>query len=753
MKHTAFLVLLLGMLAACSTGQPSADDTERYISDLLGRMTLAEKIGQMNQLSGRGDARTFDELAEQVRQGRIGSLLNVTDTALVRRLQEVAVRQSRLGIPLLFARDVIHGYRTIFPIPLGQAATFHPQAVQEAARIAAIEASADGIRWTFAPMIDVARDARWGRIAESCGGEDPYLNAVMGAAMVRGFQGDSLSDPTALAACAKHYAGYGATESGRDYNTTTISERQYRNVYLPPFRAAVEAGCATLMTAFNANDGIPCTAHRWLLDEVLRREWGFDGVVVTDWCSMAEMLPHGYSADRREAGLQALEAGVDMDMMSRIYINELEALVSEGRVSERAIDRVVAHILRLKLRLGLFEHPYISASPSPAYAPQHLAKAKEVAAESVILLKNEHRLLPLGPEVRRVAVVGPMADAPYDQLGTWAMDGQREATVTPLAALRSQYGDRVEILYEPVLAYSRDLSVEGIGRAVALCRRADVVLAFVGEEAILSGEAHSLADLHLQGAQRQLIEALAHVGRPLVTVVMAGRPLTIERQAELSDALLYSFHPGTMGGPALADILFGRLSPSGRTSVSFPRMVGQLPLYYAHEHTGRAPSGRETLLPDLPVGAPQTSNGCTSYYLDAGFGPLYPFGYGLTYTTFEYTDLRLSSNLLQPTDTLTASIRLTNSGPRRGTEVVQLYVRDHVGSVVRPLKELKRFARVTLEAGESREVKFSLSVSDLAFWGADGQCRVEPGKFTLWIAPDCERGLSATFQLRATSYK
>ena len=746
MRNTGILILLLGMLTACSTGQPSADDTERYISDLLQRMTLAEKIGQMNQLSGRGDARSFEELVEQVRQGRIGSLLNVTDTAQVRRLQEVAVSESRLGIPLLFARDVIHGYRTIFPIPLGQAATFHPQAVQEAARIAAIEATADGIRWTFAPMIDVARDARWGRIAESGGGEDPYLNAVMGEAMLRGFQGDSLSDPTSMAACAKHYAGYGATESGRDYNTTSISERQYRNVYLPPFQAAIQAGCATLMTAFNANDGIPCTANRWLLDEVLRREWGFDGVVVTDWCSMAEMMPHGYSADRAEAGRQALEAGVDMDMMSRIYIRELKSLVQKGLVTEQTIDQAVANILRLKLRLGLFEHPYIAARTSPAYAPEHLAKAKEVAAESAILLKNERQLLPLGPAVRRIAVVGPMADAPYDQLGTWAMDGQREATVTPLAALRQQYGQQVEILYERALAYSRDLSTEGIGRAVAISRQADVILAFVGEEAILSGEAHSLADIRLQGAQSQLLEAVSRTGRPLVTVVMAGRPLTIEREAALSDALLYSFHPGTMGGPALADILFGRLSPSGRTPVSFPRMVGQLPLYYAHEHTGRAPSGRETLLQDLPIGAPQTSNGCTSYYLDAGFGPLYPFGYGLTYTSFEYADLQLSDTLFQATDTLRATIRLTNSGTRRGTEVVQLYVRDHIGSVVRPVKELKRFSRVTLEAGESREVTFTLPISDLAFWGADGRYRVEPGLFTLWIAPDCERGLSASFQ-------
>lgn len=731
-------------LAACTTS-PSGEEAsvDRRVEDLLGKMTLQEKIGQMNQVSPYGSE---EEMLGLVRAGKVGSFLNLTSAELVNKLQEVAVKESRLGIPLLMSRDVIHGYKTIFPIPLGQAATFHPELVQAGARVAAVEASSDGIRWTFAPMIDVSRDARWGRMAESCG-EDPYLNAVMGVAMVKGFQGDSLNNPTSMAACAKHFAAYGAAEGGKDYNSTFIPERVLRNVYLPPFEAVAKAGCATFMTSFNDNDGVPSTGNPFLLKQVLRDEWKYDGMVVTDWASATEMIAHGFCKDRKEAAEKAINAGVDMEMVSASFLENLETLVKENKVSEKVIDEAVRNILRLKFRLGLFEQPYIVTEQSVKYAPEHLAKAKEAAEQSVILLKNEEEVLPLGNSIRTLAVVGPMADAPHDQMGTWVFDGEKSHTQTPLQALRSMYGDKVQILYEPGVAYSRDKRTAGIAKAVAAARRADVVVAFVGEEAILSGEAHSLADLNLRGAQQELIQALSQTGRPLVTVVMAGRPLTIGKQVEESDAVLYSFHPGTMGGPALADLLFGKRVPCGKTPVTFPRMSGQVPIYYAHHHTGRAPSGSETLIDDIPLEAGQTSLGCTSFYMDAGFGPLFPFGYGLSYAQFEYSQLKLSSEKLSQDGVLTASVQLTNTGKYEGTEVVQLYVGDKVGSVTRPVKELKAFQRISLKPGESQVVTFKLPVSDLAFWNVDMKKVVEPGEFTLWIGTHSEEGLSAGFEV------
>lgn len=741
-------IILLNCLAvvafsACSLPNSKQDTVEKRVEELLGKMTLQEKIGQMNQMSPSGNV---DEMLAMVKEGKVGSFLNVTDAKVADRIQKVAVEGSRLGIPVLMSRDVIHGYKTIFPIPLGQAATFNPLLVEAGARIAATEASADGIRWTFAPMIDVSRDARWGRMAESCG-EDPYLNAVMGVAMVKGFQGDSLNDPTSIAACAKHFVGYGAAEGGKDYNSTFIPERLLRNVYLPPFEAVAKAGCATFMTSFNDNDGIPSTGNSFILKDVLRNEWKYDGMVVTDWASATEMIAHGFCKDREDAAMKAVNAGVDMEMVSASFIDCLEKLVNEGKVSETSIDNAVRNILRLKFRLGLFEHPYVTTEQSVKYAPEHLAKAKEAAEQSVVLLKNAGEVLPLGGHVRTLAVVGPMADSPHDQMGTWVFDGEKSHTQTPLAALRAMYGSRVQIVYEPGVAYSRDKRTEGISKAVAVARRADAVVAFVGEEAILSGEAHSLADLDLRGAQKQLIAALAQVGKPLVTVVMAGRPLTIADEVEVSDAVLYSFHPGTMGGPALADLLFGKIAPSGKLPVTLPKMVGQLPIYYAHNHTGRAPSGNETLIDDIPVEAGQTSLGCTSFYMDAGFGPLFPFGYGLSYTTFKYSELRLSSKTFKLGETLTASVDLTNNGLREGTEVVQLYVRDKVGSVTRPVKELKGFRRITLLPGEKITVSFELPIADLAFWNIDMKKVVEPGEFTLWLGTNSDEGLSADFEV------
>lgn len=733
----------LSFIACTPQAGNESDKWEQKVEELLGKMTLQEKIGQMNQLSGGGN---MDEMAGLVREGKVGSFLNLTDPEQVNKIQEIAVKESRLGIPVLMSRDVIHGYKTIFPIPLGQAATFNPDVVEAGARVAAVEASSDGIRWTFAPMIDVSRDARWGRMAESCG-EDPYLNAVMGVAMVKGFQGDSLNDPFSIAACAKHFVGYGAAEAGKDYNSTFIPERLLRNVYFPPFEAVAKAGCATFMTSFNDNDGVPSTGNSFILKDVLRNEWKYDGMVVTDWASATEMISHGFCKDRKEVAVKAVNAGVDMEMVSGAFIENLEALVKEGKVSESVIDNAVRSILRLKFRLDLFDNPYVQAGQSVMYAAEHLEKAKEAAEQSAILLKNEKNVLPLGDKVATIAVVGPMADAPHDQLGTWVFDAEKEHTQTPLVALRKMYGDKVRIIYEQGLAYSRDKRTEGIAKAVAAARRADVVLAFVGEEAILSGEAHSLADLDLRGVQKQLIQALAQTGKPLVTVIMAGRPLTIAKEVELSDAVLYSFHPGTMGGPALADILFGKTVPSGKTPVTFPKMVGQLPIYYAHHHTGRAPSGKETLIDDIPLEAGQTSLGCSSFYMDAGFGPLFPFGYGLSYTTFGYDGLKLSADKLRADGILTATVNLTNTGRYAGTEVVQLYVRDKVGSVTRPVKELKGFQRVSLQPGETKTVTFELPVSDLAYWNADMKKVVEPGEFTLWLGTNSDEGLSADFEV------
>ena len=747
MKTYKLNIFYAGLLAlsmmACSqpSGSGKGDAVEKQVEALLGKMTLQEKIGQMNQLSPFGPP---EEIAGQIRNGEVGSLLNSTDPAIVNQIQKVAVEESRLGIPLLMSRDVIHGYKTIFPIPLGQAASFNPQIVQDGARVAAIEASADGIRWTFAPMIDISRDPRWGRIAESCG-EDPYLSSVMGVAMVKGFQGDSLNDPTSIAACAKHFIGYGAAEGGRDYNSTFIPERQLRNVYFPPFEAAAKAGCATFMTSFNDNDGIPSTGNSFILKDVLRDEWKYDGMVVTDWASTAEMISHGFCKDEKEAALKSVDAGIDMEMVSGTFIRHLEELVKEGKISEAAINNAVRNILRLKFRLGLFDNPYVNTDQHVKYAPEHLAKAKEAAKQSVILLKNDRETLPFTDKIRTIAVVGPLADAPHDQMGTWVFDGEKAHTQTVLAALKEMYGDKVQFIYEPGLGYSRDKNTGNITKAVSAATRADAVLVCVGEESILSGEAHSLADLHLQGAQSELITALAKTGKPLVTVIMAGRPLTIEQEVNQSDAVLYAFHPGTMGGPAIADLLFGKVAPSGKTPVTFPKMVGQIPVYYAHNNTGRPASRQETLIDAIPLEAGQTSLGCTSFYMDAGFDPLFPFGYGLSYTTFGYDNLQLPTDKLAANGTLEISFDLTNTGKYDGTEVVQLYVQDIFGSVTRPVKELKGFQRVSLKQGEKKTVTFSLPVKELAFWNIDMQKVVEPGEFNLWVGPNSAEGLQTTF--------
>ena len=728
------LILSIAVLLA-SIGCTVQSEIDKKVDDLLKQMTLREKIGQMNQLSGGA------WVADQAAKGEVGSILNCVDPAEINLVQKAAVEQSRLGIPILVARDVIHGFHTMFPIPLGLAATFNPEVVEKGARVAAVEATASGVRWTFSPMLDVARDPRWGRVAEGSG-EDPYLDVQMGLAMVRGYQGDDLSDPTALAACIKHFVGYGAAEGGRDYNTTVITERMLRNTYFPAFKATAEAGAATLMTSFNEIDGIPSTGNKWLLKDILRDEWGWDGMIVTDWNSAGEMIAHGFSRDLKHTAEQAINAGVDMDMMSYGFIQYAEELVKEGKVSEKEIDRAVRNILKLKFELGLFENPYVDETLSAKvdYAPEHLAAAKQAALESAILLKNDNNVLPLD-KAKTILVTGPMADAPYEQMGTWTFDGQKEHTVTPLTSLREEY----DVIWVPGLDYSRDKSKAQFSKVRAAAAKADAAVVFVGEEAILSGEAHSLSNLNLQGAQSELIAEVKKAGKPVVVVVMAGRPLTIERDLANCDAMLYSYHPGTMGGPALADLIKGKAAPSGKSPMTFLRDAGQAPFYYNHNNSGRPNNGTETLLNDIPIEAGQTSLGCTSFYLDTGYGPLFPFGYGLTYTTFEYGNPVLEKSELKASDVLKVSVSLKNTGKRTATEVAQLYVQDCVGSVVRPVKELKRFQRVELAPGETKTVTFELPVEELAFWNIDMEYVVEPGDFRLWVAGDSDSGNPVNF--------
>ncbi len=730
--------MLSFVMVACSQSDP----IEKRIDNLLAQMTLEEKIGQLNQVT----AYATEGMCNEAAAGTIGSILNIVDPVEINKIQRAAVEESRLGIPLVFARDVIHGFHTIFPIPLGQAASFDPAIVEEGARIAAKEAVASGVRWTFSPMVDISRDNRWGRIAESFG-EDPYLTAELAVAMLRGYQNNEKT----LAACAKHFVGYGASEGGLDYAPIHITERELRNYYLPPFEALLKAGCMTLMPSFNDNDGIPNAGNKFLLGDVLRDEWGWDGCIVSDWGSVGGMIAHGFAADNREASKRAITAGTDVDMMSYAYITELKGLVESGELKESVIDESVRNILRLKFRLGLFENPYVEEENYQAafYTPEALEAARKAAVESVVLMKNDNQTLPLKAEKgTRVLIAGPMADAPHDQMGTWVFDGQKEHTVTPLKAMKELYGDKVRFGYSDILTYSREeCSSLALAAFTAQAATYDAVVLFLGEEAILSGEAHSLVDLKLQGGQSKLLEAARKSGKPVVAVVMAGRALTIGNDLKNIDALMWSFHPGTMGGPALAQLLFGDEVPSGKLPITFPVAAGQEPIYYNAHFPERPASGTEVLLKDVPLEAGQTSLGCSAFWLDAGYGPLYPFGYGLSYTTFEYSSPKTNKEVYGKKESVEVSFTLTNKGAVEATEVVQLYVRDVVGSTSRPQKELKAFVRVTLKAGEIREVTISLPIERLAFWNLDMEKVVEPGEFYLWVSGDSASGEKISFRV------
>jgi beta-glucosidase len=736
---------------------------EDRVSDLLARMTLAEKVGQMCQVTG-----DVEGLEEMARRGLVGSILNLTGAETPNRarvtneIQRVAVEESRLGIPIIIGRDVIHGFRTVMPIPLAQAASFDMALVEEAAAAAAREASACGYRWTFAPMVDIARDPRWGRIAEG-GGEDPLLTSRLGAAMVRGFQGSDPSRPDRIAACAKHYVGYGAAEGGRDYNTTWIPEGLLRDVYLPSFHTCVQAGALTLMSSFNDLNGLPASGNPFILRQVLRTEWGFRGFVVSDWGAVEEMIPHGLCADRRQAAGAAAAAGVDMEMVTTCFADHLETLVNEGVVSITVIDEAVARILRVKLLLGLFDNPYTDEGrEGELLSAQHLELARRLAAESCVLLKNDGAL-PLAPGIGSLAVIGPLADAPADQLGCWAGDGIPGDTVTPLRALREALKGRCDVRHAPGVEHCRSDSDAGFAEARRLAADCDAVVMFLGEDALLTGEAHSRAFLNLPGVQEELARSIADLGRPVSVVVMAGRPLALTGLADRVGALLYAWHPGTMGGPALADLLLGITSPSGKLPVTFPRTVGQVPVYYSHKNTGRPPldSARGGPLlsrggdPELaegppapssrkiPMGTPLDPQGFCSNYLDVDHEPLFPFGYGLSYARFAYSDLRLSRIELPIGGTVTVTATVANTGKVEAEEVVQLYVRDLVGSVTRPVKELSDFTRLRLAPGESRQVSFALHTDQLAFHDAKMARVVEPGMFHVMIGGNSEEVLVA----------
>lgn len=721
---------------------------EDRISSFLSEMTLQEKIGQMCQVNG-AEGYIPDELRGAIGAGLVGSLLNEVNRETVNELQRIAMQESRLGIPLLIGRDVIHGFNTIFPIPLGQAASWNPELIELGARVAALEAATAGINWTFAPMIDIARDPRWGRIAESLG-EDPYLASELGAAMVRGFQGERLDRRGHIAACAKHFAGYGASESGRDYTTTNIPENELRNVYLPPFKAAAEAGVASFMAGFSDLNGVPTSGNEFLLKQVLRREWQYPGLVVSDWESIRQLSIHGFTENDREAAYEAANAGLDMEMVSTTYADHLVSLVEEGRISLAQIDTMVGNILRVKFQLGLFENPYTDPSrlPAPGNA-EHLQAAKAAALQSCVLLKNDRHCLPLQTErLQNLAVIGPLADDGYEQLGTWIFDGDERYSQTPLQAIRALAGDAVTVTYARGVDTSRSHSRDGFTEALAAARESDAVLLFLGEEAILSGEAHCRADIGLPGCQPALIDALVETGKPLILVVMAGRPLTLESVLDKVDALLYTWHPGTMGGPAIAELLFGIESPSGKLPVTFPRHVGQIPLYYNHKHGGRPPSPETVVhLDDIPVRAPQTSLGMSAFHLDVGYQPLFPFGYGLSYGDFRYQNLALSAPELRVGETLLISAEVINSGEMEAQEVVQLYLRDLVGNVTRPVKELKGFQRIRLQPGEAKTVHFNLCAEDLAFYNRKQERMIESGRFYVWVGGDANAELQSEFQL------
>lgn len=731
---------LLASLDSCAGSQdyphtPWGNDREVYarVDSVMKLMTLEQKVGQMCLLTSNWDVTgptMRDNYAEYIKTGQVGNIFNAHTTNYTRELQRIAVEETERKIPLLFGYDVIHGHKTIFPISLGESCSWDTVAIRKAAHISAVEAATSGIHWTYAPMVDIVRDPRWGRVSESAG-EDPFLGSCIAAVRVKGYQGDDLASKYSVLACVKHFAAYGAAQAGRDYHTVDISDRELRDIYLPPFHAAIEAGCGSIMTSFNELDGVPATASEYLFKNILRDEWGFEGFAVTDYTAINELVPHGVAADREQAALLAIDAGIDMDMESMAYGDYLVKLVKEGKVKESQIDTAVRRILAMKVRLGLFDDPYRYSDPEAEkkmiYAPENLEAARDMARKSFVLLKNEKQTLPLQKR-GRIAVIGELATSKRDLIGSWQAAGDASRSTTILDALKAEAGSEAEIVYaEGAKVDGTDRS--GFPAAVALARSADAVVYVMGERWDLSGEAASRSNLDVPGVQTELLEQLVALPVPVTVVLMNGRPLTLERENKLANAILDVWYPGTMGGEAVADVLFGKYNPSGKLTMTFPRNVGQVPIYYNMKNTGRPIQGDEKY---------------TSRYLDVPNTPLYPFGFGLSYTTFSYSAPIVSASTLTDSAPLTVSVTVTNTGNYDGEEVVQLYVQDLVGSVTRPVKELKGFRKIFLKAGESKDVKFTLTSADLAFTRRNNTWGTEAGNYKVYVgtnSADVQEGI------------
>lgn len=744
-----FLLFACPLLATAQS-KLSDDEIEQRVNGLLQQMTLEEKAGQLNQLPDKSP-----QTMELIRQGKVGSLLGVLGVKDTNEAQRAAVENSRLKIPLILGYDVIHGYRTIFPVPLASAASFDPEMIEQSERVAAKEATASGIKWVFAPMVDIARDPRWGRIVEGAG-EDPYLGSIVAQARVRGFQGKDMAEAESVIACAKHYVAYGATEGGRDYNTVDISEQLLREVYLPPFHAALDAGVGTLMSAFNDLNGVPATANHHTLTDILRGEWNFNGFVVSDYDAIQQLIPHGTAGDDSQAALEAITAGVDMDMVDGDYLKRVPELVKSGKLAESVVDEAVRRVLRVKIRAGLFEHPYgdPNREKTDILTPESLQTERKMAQESMVLLQNNIALLPL-KKSQTVAVIGPLADDKASQLGSWAGNGQAKDAVTPLEGIAAKLG-KEHVLYAKgvdIPPYEKGLGAgvaapappsatgvvgvqsenrpASIDDAVKAAKQADTVVLFVGELAGMTGEASSRAFLDLPGDQMKLIDAVLGTRKPVVLVLESGRPLNISWAPERVPAILHAWFLGVQAGNAIADVLFGDASPSGRLPLSWPRAVGQIPIYYNHKNTGR------------PTAPDRWQTG----YVDLSKEPLYPFGYGLTYTKFSYSNVKVDSPVSKD-GALHVSAEIENTGKREATEVVQLYVHDRVAPTSRPVRELKGFERVRLAPGERKTVEFTVKAKDLGSYDPEMHWIVPSGSYDAWVAPDSASGLQGSFEVQ-----
>lgn len=731
-------------------------EIEAKITTLLSKMTLDEKMGQLNQYTSRWEmtgpapqGTNEQQMLGMIKSGMVGSMLNVTGVEATRKAQKLAVENSRLKIPMIFGYDVIHGYQTMFPIPLAEAASWEPELARKSARIAAVETSASGVQWTFAPMVDIARDARWGRFMEGSG-EDPYLGSLFAAARVKGFQGNDLSANNTIAACVKHFAAYGFIEAGRDYNTVEISESTLRNIVLPPFKAAADAGALSFMNAFNEIGGTPSTANVHLLRDILKGEWNYNGLVVSDWNSIGELLIHGVAADKKEAARLAITAGSDMDMEGNCYVPNLKKLVEEGTVDIKLVDDAVRRVLRVKFLLGLFDDPYRycdeNREKTQILTKEHLVAAREAAKRSIVLLKNDGGLLPLKKQGQKIALIGELAADKDVPLGSWRAKAIAGSAVSLLEGMRSALTQPENLQYSkgPVYVSGKSLFTvplefnttdrTGIDEAVKAAKAADVVVMALGENCFQTGEGRSQTDIKMKGLQQELLEAVFAVNKNVVVVLMNGRPLDISWMAENVPSIVEAWHLGSEAGNGIADVLFGDYNPAGKLPASFPRTLGQVPIYYNHKSSGRPFDGE--------------GNVFWSHYTDAPNDALFPFGYGLSYTTIAYSDLKISSPVISKGEKLQVSITVKNTGKVAGEEVVQLYIRDLVGSITRPVKELKGFEKLSLNPGESKVVNFTLDENDLAFYGADNQLKAEPGDFKLWVGPNSVEGLESSFTLK-----